>query len=189
MTSAKDDAIGVGIFSAFAVCGFSFMLWTIIRVVKDFFFTKALKKKLQKQYANLSEEEKAVITNLEEEIKDTLDVNAPGRGKAIDAWRTWSEEDRKGLKLWLPIQNGGSVNLFRTSPYVFVRSFLMKAEEAMRQETWAMAALQDKTEDVQKAIRLAALMRAVYWPEEVAKAKEKKAKREGFSLEELDAQV
>ena len=65
----------------------------------------------------------------------------------------------------------------------------MKAEESMRQEGLAMAVFKYKIRDVQNAIYLATLMRAVHWPEELPKANENKAKREGFLLEELDAEV
>ena len=124
MARPKDDAIGVGISLALSVCMFSFVLWTIIRALKSVFLTKALKKKLQKQYANLSKEEKAAIANLEEEIKNTLDITAPGQGKARDAWKTWSAEDREGLHMWLPIENWDCPRYPRAySPYACVHRF------------------------------------------------------------------
>jgi hypothetical protein len=141
-------------------------------------------RKLKQIYASLSEKEKAKITQCKEEIKTHLSVNAPGYSKFLDAWRSWSNEERVGLKKELEW-----TGVIKHNAVCSVEYYMRKAEVAMRDEQKARGKLEKKTQKVEEAQHLAALMWGIYWPEEVEKAKTKKAKKQGLTVAQLDAQV
>jgi biopolymer transport protein ExbD len=142
------------------------------------------KHKLKQIYASFSEKEKEKITSLKEDIQTFLNVYSPGYAKHFDAWGSWSNEARVGLKKELE-----GTNVMKHNAVSSVMYYMKKAEMAMRDEKRAREKWAMREEKVKEAQHLAALMWGIYWPQEVEKAKAQKAKKQGLTVAQLDAQV
>src|SRR5271154_3045143 len=91
-------------------------------------YRRSLLKELQRTYEGLCSDKKDKIKLLEEQIVTTLDPYRPGLAKYTDAWKKWSEEDRKVMgRKWLGILKNGY------SRYAVVESSMELAEAAMRE--------------------------------------------------------
>lgn len=184
VSSTEADATILAVLVPFYTISITLILLLFTLLINDWLFARSLKKRLKQTYATLSTKEKDEIKKLETEIEFTLDAYAPGREKALDAWHAWSKDEKKELKKWLPRFR------WRGSPATeLVERSLRKAELAMRSEKQAMEMLEKRNEEAKEARLHAALMRGIYWSEEIAKARAKKAKKEDFPFNNLDSQV
>lgn len=115
---------------------------------------------------------------MEELITATLSPKNPGFYKATGAWRKWSKNDRK------------EVDGFRKfGDSYYVRYAMASAEQAMRNEQNALEKAEDKgvplsfekveemAQNSKRAVKLAALMWAIYWPKQVEKARQRKLRK------------
>jgi hypothetical protein len=167
--SSNDGAIILAI-ASLATC-YVILISVLIAAgvaIRTAFGGKAARKAVKRRYASLPSEQQSSIAELSETIATTLDVSTPGGGKWKKAWRNWSEQDdTRGLKLKSKVTG--------YSPYDFVEDTFRLAEIAMCEEDFAMKKVKEKGEKTKEAIHEAAVMWAIYWPEEIEKAREKKA--------------
>jgi hypothetical protein len=169
---------------------------------------KSAYKKVQREYDAIhpSEKEKSFpkLSEMEDTIATVLSPKKYGISKYRDAWKAWSRDDRRGFKEL-------NLNWLDSSPYNYVQDALWGAERAMNREKTALDALKKeagkaknwriKDEEralkvrekmagkTKEAILLAALMWTIYWPEQIEKAKAKKAKKAGITTRPVDSPV
>src|SRR5271170_5020418 len=168
--------------------GWEFVLasWGIILLVfLSFFFYHyryaSIKRMVLKVYSTLPRSEKDKISALEKEIESVLDPSLPGYSKHIKAWEEWSKADRMAVDGALRVRSmGPSLN-----PYCVVLSFLSDAELALRREKYATRSRDKYAMKAVEALELAAMMRGIYWPYEVARAMEIKNKKKVIISEEF----
>jgi hypothetical protein len=165
---------------------FILALWGIILLVSlPFIFCQyrydSIKRMVMKVYSTLPRSEKDKISALEKEIESALDPSLPGRSKHIKAWEEWSKADRMAADGALGVETMGP----SLDPYCVVLSFLRDAEVALRSEKYAIRNRDKYAMKAVEALELAAMMRGIYWPYEVARAMERKNKKKGVISEEF----
>ena len=141
--------------------------------IRAHFYRRSLVKELQRTYESLCSDKKDKLKLLEEQIVTTLDPYRPGLAKYTDAWKKWSEEDRKVMgRKWLGILKNGY------SRYAVVESSMELAEAAMREVKQCQKTLEKAKVAADDKKRNAAMMWGMFWNEEVSKEKDKKARKE-----------
>lgn len=175
--SSMQDPIVVACFATIYVSFISVFIMVGV-AIRVFFGHRAARKAVKRRYASLPPEQQSSITEISETIATNLDVSTPGGGKWKKAWRNWSEqENTRGLKL------KSKVTFY--SPYEFVEDTFRLAEIAMNKEDLAMKKVKEEGAKTKAAIHAAAVMWAIYWPEEIEKAREKKAIKDSLGTGEI----
>jgi hypothetical protein len=150
--------------------------------IREMHKQKTTFKTVRQKFVSLESPEKEImikkVSAMEELITATLSPKNPGFYKASGAWREWSKDDRLEL---------GGFRKFGDSYYV--KYAMANAEQAMRIEQNALEKAEDKgvplsfektekmAQNSKRAVELAALMWAIYWPEQVEKARQRKLRK------------
>jgi len=122
-------------------------------------------------YPTLPQSEKDKIAGMVKEIEKELDPNIPGRCKYLRAWKGWLEADCMSLE---GSSSTSSTEIIRSRLYPVTLHFLSEAEIALEMEK-ETGRIEDSVKAVE-ALELAAMVRAIYWPYEVARANAKRNK-------------
>jgi hypothetical protein len=128
---------------------------------------RSVKKQVRDIYHILPPREKVKISALEKEIETGFDVDSPGHSKHLDLWVKWSQREMQGLKMEVPRL------IPRACPYFVVLHFLRDAESQMRRARVATEKIEEEQDMAKDAIELAAMVLGIYWPDEVAKARQR----------------
>ena len=123
-------------------------------------------------YSTLPRSERDKIAALQMEIEAGLDPNLPGHSKYLGAWEQWSKADCMTLEGEL---SESTEQILCASSITL--EFLREAEEALWKEKNATTNKEKYSVKAVEALEIAAMVRGLYWPYEVAKAMDKKNKK------------